>query len=124
MLAARLCFAWGIQDVEAWLEKVPSRVLDFWEAFDSVEPIGEQWRQTAETNTLIERLVELRLLEFGSKFEPATVDSNMPARYRREKKQPATQAVKNDPVSEFEKLGAALGLGEVVRKHGNNNQPR
>jgi hypothetical protein len=104
---------------------VPAKVLDFWEAFDAVEPIGEAWRQTAETNTLIERLIELKLVQYGSKFAPATVESNMPARYRREKKQPAiVQVVESDPVSEFEKLGAALGLGEVIKKHGNNNKPR
>lgn len=120
-LAARLCFAWGIADVQAWLETVPKHVLDFWQAFDSVEPIGEAWKQAAQTQCLLERQIELEAMKVGAKFEPSTFERHMPARYSPEpKRQP--KRTKNTTKKEFETLGAALGLGAVVRANGNNNK--
>lgn len=40
-LAGRLCLLWGIADVSAWRDSLDgTRVLNFWEAFDMLEPIG------------------------------------------------------------------------------------
>jgi hypothetical protein len=94
-------------------------VLDFWEAFDSVEPIGEQWRQTAETNTLIERLIEWHAAQTGQSFEPATVDSNMPHRYVPEVI-PKIKPQRSDK-SDFDAFGRSAGFNRG--KHGNNDKP-
>ena len=41
MLAARLCLIWGIADFVAWRDSLDgTRILDQWEAFDLLEPIG------------------------------------------------------------------------------------
>lgn len=34
-------------DVKDWLSRLPEGVLTFWEAFDRIEPIGEEWEATA-----------------------------------------------------------------------------
>lgn len=77
MLAGRLALQWGIVDVQAWLRSLPRGALNFWEAFDSVEPIGEQWSQTA-------------MLAWASTIEnfrdPKEPDDFMPPRYRRKKR--------------------------------------
>jgi len=119
-LAARLCFAWGIEDVEAWMDSVPQRVLDFWQAFDLVEPIGEQWLQTAETNQLIARLVEHEAARLGVEMTPTTIEELMPQRFMREKKTKLKSKAKAVHASTFNSLAAAFGLKEIV--DGRNNQ--
>jgi hypothetical protein len=119
-LAARLCFAWGIEDVEAWLEGVEPRVLEFWQAFDFVEPIGEQWRQTAETNKLLSRVVELMAARFGIEMEPTTIEELMPQRYKPEKKPKKEKPSKAVASDTFMPLAAMFGLKEVV--DGRSNQ--
>lgn len=119
MLAARLCFAWGIEDVEAWMDSVPARVLDFWQAFDSLEPIGEHWKQTAETNALLARLVEFQAAKLGAELETTTVEDCMPERYRRKKRsQKVDDSAKNAVPNQFQQVAAALGFTEIVKKHG------
>lgn len=91
-------------------------------AFDAVEPIGERWRQTAQLTTMVERLIEQNALHNGcDKFEPTTIENNMPPRYWRDKasKQTATKPTKQqDPNFQFHQVAAALGLSKVVLKHG------
>ena len=121
MLAARLCFAWGIEDVEAWLDRVPARVLDFWQAFDSLEPIGEHWKQTAETNALLAKLVDFQAAKIGVELEPTTVEDCMPARFRRKQKpkQPETKTAEPD---QFQQVADSFGLGKIVAKYGRLNK--
>lgn len=123
MLAARLCFAWGIPDVIGWLSETPKHVVDFWIAFDSVEPIGEQWRQTSETNSRLSQVAGLLALTTGVKFDAEEPDDCMPQRFQRAKKRIPQVAVKQEPKSEFEQVTACFGLSEVVKKYGRNNQP-
>lgn len=122
MLAARLCFAWGIEDVNGWMDNVSPTVLDFWEAFDAIEPIGEQWRQTATVTTMAARIVEYTAAVAGHKMDPTLVDDAMPARYRPYKRQ-AIKSQPQDQQTDFNRLASALGLGKVVAKHGRINQP-
>lgn len=98
-------------------------MLDFWEAFDAVEPIGERWRQTAETNVLLERLMEWEAAKHGQKFEPATVDNHMPARYIAPKKPKPKQTEQKPTSTDFERVAATLGLSKIVKKYGRNNKP-
>lgn len=98
-------------------------MLDFWEAFDAVEPIGEAWMQTAQTQCLLERQIELEAMKIGVPFEPSTFERHMPARYISEPLPPKPKRTKQTVKTEFESLGASLGLGMVLRNNGNNNQP-
>lgn len=59
------------------MEDTPSRVIDFWEAFDSVEPLGEQWMQTAQISHLLDRIFACH--SNSTKIYP--VEDYMPPRY-------------------------------------------
>jgi hypothetical protein len=122
MLAARLCFAWGIPDVIGWLDEVPSRVIDFWIAFDAVEPIGEHWRQTAEVNSRLSQLAGLAALNYGAKLEQETSDECMPQRYVRAKERLPKVESKQIPAAGFDQVAAAFGLSEIVKTHGRINK--
>jgi hypothetical protein len=125
MLAYRLAFQWGIVDVKKWLSSLPRGALDGWEAFDAVEPIGEHWRQTAQLTTIVTRLIEQNKVYNGFEVaEPATIDGNMPARYRREKtkKQVTAKSTKPaEPNAQFHQLAASFGLSQVVLAHGRSD---
>ena len=121
MLAARLCFAWGIEDVNGWMDCVSPNVLDFWEAFDSIEPIGEQWRQTATVTTMAARIVEYTAAVAGHKMEPSVIEDAMPSRYRPIKR-PAIRSQQQDQQTDFQRVASAFGLGKVVAKHGRINK--
>jgi hypothetical protein len=103
------------------METVPKNVLDFWTAFDAVEPIGEIWKQSAQTQCLIERQIELEAMKVGAKFEPSTFERHMPARFMPDP-QPKPKRTKRAAMNEFEKLGESLGLGAVIKSHGHNNK--
>jgi hypothetical protein len=89
MMAGKLALRWGILDVEAWLSSLPQGALDFWMAFDQVNPIGDEWFQTA----LIAQNASLQTYAQAGVDVPE-VDDFMPARYKRRKKRPVvpTQA--------------------------------
>lgn len=110
MLAGRLALQWGIVDVRAWLRALPRGALNFWEAFDAVEPIGEQWRQTAQ-------LTWANTLENFK--EPREPDDFMPPRFRRKKRRIIPED-SGQIASQFQSLVGAFGF--EVEKHGNDNQ--
>ena len=107
MLAGRLALEWGIVDVRGWLSSLPRGALDFWEAFDMVEPIGERWRQAA----MVAHQSSLgTYCNAGQK--PPDLDDFMPARYKRRK--PTVEPVK--PATEqFKDMLKIVGL------NGNND---
>jgi hypothetical protein len=90
-------------------------------AFDAVEPIGEAWKQSAQTQCLIERQIELEAMKVGAKFEPSTFERHMPMRYMPEPPPAKPKRTKKTAKTEFETLGAALGLGSVLKAHHGNN---
>lgn len=99
MLAGRLALQWGIVDVQAWLRSLPRGALNFWEAFDSVEPIGEQWRQAAT----------IAWSASLDKFKEAPdQESFMPPRYQAAPKTilPSSSEMEN----QFRSLASAFGL--------------
>lgn len=56
-------------------------ILDFWEAFDKVDPVGEEWMQTA---TMCQELSLMRssiLATHGGKLEPRKYTEFLPARH-------------------------------------------
>lgn len=122
MLAARLCFAWGIEDVEAWMDRVPARVLDFWLAFDSIEPIGEQRLQHAELLAVLHRLTTETLGNMGVPMKPVKIDGYMPPRYKPEKPEPEKPFKRSKPEDDFKQVASAFGLGRVIAKYGRNNK--
>lgn len=71
----------GILDVDQWLTETPARVLDYWEAFDRVEPIGDQWLQTAQICEMLSRGHTVAMAAVGQKLEPKTIEDLMPARW-------------------------------------------
>jgi hypothetical protein len=86
MLACKLALRWGILDVQAWLSSLPAGALDFWMAFDQLQPIGDEWLQTA---------LVAQQASFGA-FAQAGVDvpeleSFMPARYKPKKRKPQSE---------------------------------
>lgn len=86
MLIGRLCLELGIFDVATFLEKTePSDWnLRFWEAFDRVEPIGQQWRQTAQMQSSLSLLGSTILVAHGFESrEPFGWQDYMPPRFKR-----------------------------------------
>jgi hypothetical protein len=65
----------------AWMKSLPSGALNQWIAFDSIEPIGEEWEQTAS----IVHAINLPLYARAGQEMPDVVDF-MPMRYRRPKR--------------------------------------
>jgi hypothetical protein len=96
---------------------MPKGALDQWVAFDSVEPIGEEWRQTAETNFLLRQLIGIQMAKAGVKSDQFTVNDCMPARYDRPKRKVAKP--KSDTNQMFKSLIGAFGLSKVA--NGNND---
>jgi hypothetical protein len=92
--------------------------MDFWMAFDSVEPIGESWRQTAETNSMLSNVIAYQAAGMGIKIDPGTIEDNMPSRYMRAKRPKEAKSIPSDPQAEFKRVAAAFGLTEIVKKHG------
>lgn len=111
MLAARLALHWGIVDVRGWLRTLPRGALDFWEAFDMLEPIGEQWKQTAQ-------LTWASTLDvFKNPREP---DDFMPTRFERASK-PAKVELPQ-PEEAKQQFDAFLGIfGFSEAGHGRND---
>jgi hypothetical protein len=64
----------------AWIKSLPSGALNQWIAFDSIEPIGEEWKQTAS----IVHAINLPLYARAGQEMPDVADF-MPSRYRRPK---------------------------------------
>ena len=61
--------------------------MNFWEAFDSLEPIGEHREQTALLCSKIANLAAMIGATNGVKIEPSTAADFMPARYALHEKQ-------------------------------------
>lgn len=85
-LAAKLCLAWGIADVIGWLDSQPKEILDFWEAFDAIEPIGDRWMQTATLSSVLDALMSIVAATGGMKKEIRDWESFMPSRFERSAK--------------------------------------
>ena len=78
--------AWGIADVEGWLDSQPKAVIDFWEAFDSLEPVGDHWMQTATLASVLDALMAIVAATGGMKKEIRDWESFMPNRFERSAK--------------------------------------
>lgn len=104
------------------MDSVAPRVLDFWQAFDAVEPIGEQRLQSARIEAMLSRVVEYIAATNGHEMEPTTINDCMPWRYKREpgRQQKTTKA---DPQAEFKQIASSLGFGKVLAQHGRINKP-
>lgn len=95
------------------MESIGSHVLDFWVAFDSVEPIGDEWEQTACIRESLASVFGALIVQKDNTVEPATAMDFMPARYIRdqepiEEDPPAVM----DPVEEFKMFGRLFGFTE------------
>jgi len=88
-----------------------------------VEPIGDQWLQTAEINSKLSQIAGLLALQYGTKFDPQSVEDNMPSRYYRPEKRKQIVALQSDEKTEFERVASAFGLAGVVQKYGRSNKP-
>lgn len=86
MLASQLCLAAGILDVEAWLVTDDAkRILDWWEAFDRINPLPNAWMQTAMVCHELSRTQATVLASQGAKIGSDDVrewQSYMPPRWR------------------------------------------
>jgi hypothetical protein len=95
MLASRLCLAAGILDVEKWLTgEDAKRILDWWEAYDRVEPLPEPWLQTAVVCHELAKTQATIMASQGAKIKETDIrtwQSFMPPRWRPppKKKRPA-----------------------------------
>jgi hypothetical protein len=108
-------------DVDAWLESLPPRALDCWIAFDAVEPIGEQWMQSAQICGLLSQVIGVIAATNGVKLDSQTMQDFMPSRFEMPPKTKQSKtSKKNQKVVEFNAVAAKLGLGVVV--NGNNNK--
>jgi hypothetical protein len=119
MLAYRLAKEWGIVDVDAWLETLPYGALDGWQAFDTIEPIGEQRKQTAEIATAIRRLIGVIMANHGVTTTDVRWEDCMPSRFVPEKPIPSQDKPKRPSKKQakamFNGLASMFGFGEVVK---------
>ena len=77
-----MCLKLGIDDVLGWLDRVDRSVLDFWIAFDAIEPIGDEWQQVAELKRLLAQLSAFQSAACGVVLAIPETDELMPDRYR------------------------------------------
>jgi hypothetical protein len=104
----------------SWVKTLPRGTLDQWAAFDAVEPIGEQWLQTAKIVTAIEKLVHIKYMQAGVDAKAPSQNDAMPSRYQRPKvKKPKAKPA--DSANAFGRIAAAFGFKKVA-DNGNNNQ--
>jgi hypothetical protein len=99
---------------------LPPKALDRWIAFDSVEPIGEQWAQSAQVCELLSQVIGVLAATSGVKLDTYTSQNFMPGRYEPPPKQKPKKPSKNQKTAEFNSIAARLGLGAVV--NGSNNK--
>lgn len=109
-----MALQWGIVDVRSWLASMPIGTLDFWEAFDAVEPIGGQWEQSA---MIAHQIAIKTFCDAGQK--PPEWEQFMPPRYQPPKETKIDIPTETDAVNQFRSLAAAFGLSEVI--DGNND---
>ena len=93
---------------------MPIGTLDFWEAFDAVEPIGGQWEQSA---MIAHQIAIKTFCDAGQK--PPEWEQFMPPRYQPPKETKIDIPTQTDAVNQFRSLAAAFGLSEVI--DGNND---
>lgn len=83
----------GILDVKEFMMRVPRRVLDFWVAFDRIEPIGEEWLQNSILGHELSRLRSTIYAVNGTEVVPQPFEDYMPIRWTgRDKKNKPKQA--------------------------------
>lgn len=86
ILASKLCLAAGILDVERWLVRDDAkRILDWWEAFDRINPLPDPWVQTATSCFEMASIQRVLLAVNGVKTDDSEVPSWqdwMPPRYK------------------------------------------
>lgn len=104
MLAARLCFAWGIPDVEQFLEDTPADVIDFWLAFDRIEPIGESAWQSARIEAMLYSIRQAVLAFGGQRTDCITPEDCMPPRFMPYKRQISSPASLSSMASVLESM--------------------
>lgn len=61
--------------------KEASDVLDFWEAFDRVDPIGDDWHQSAMLAMQIYQCYSAIMARGGQATDPKPFDDFMPPRW-------------------------------------------
>jgi len=81
--------------------------LSFWEAFDRVEPIGDEWEQTA---MICEKIVFE--LYAQAKMDPPSWEDLMPPRYKRTRK--PIVPTKQQAAASFQTLLKATKLDGVA----------
>lgn len=108
-LAGRLALRWGILDVNAWLKSLPAGSLDYWLAFDRVEPIGEERLQHAE---LMQQVAAQLMVH--AKIDLPEVEDFMPARFERTKKQKPKLPDQSQMKSMFNQIAKTLKLDKVA----------
>lgn len=64
-----MCLALGIDDPEAWLDRVDQRTFDLWQAYYQIEPFGNEWAQTASTLSMISGMQSLIASANGQKMK-------------------------------------------------------
>jgi len=90
-----------------------------WEAFDAVEPIGEQWHQTAQLTYWIKQLVDIEIMKSGGKPNNADVLDFMPPRFSKPK-QPKAKLKMQSPKDMFASVASALGFAGKVNNGRND----
>jgi hypothetical protein len=117
MLAGRLALEWGIVDVQAWLASLPRGALDFWAAFDQVEPIGERWAQSA---MIAHQSAFGTYCQAGK--EPPDFEDYMPPRWKRPKKRVEITLPSSSNENQKAFGGILKSLGLEKAKNGRNDQ--
>jgi len=65
------------------LQEDASRILDFWEGVDRVNPLPDHWQQTAVICSELSRVIQTIVAVNGGKIDPISYTEFMPPRWRR-----------------------------------------
>jgi hypothetical protein len=105
----RLALQWGILDPIGWAESLPDGALTQWLAWEQIEPIGEQWKQTAGIIHAINVPLYARTGQ-----ELPTDEDFMPDRYKRPKRKLSSQLFQSpEQIKQQAERAKAMFLGDV-----------
>lgn len=89
---------------------MPKGALKGWEAFDRIEPIGEQWLQTSQISYWVKHIADIQLSKCGGRVNQLKPDDFMPPRFDRPPKTIPKPPTKEESVSMLDALQVSLGF--------------
>lgn len=75
-----MCYQWGIQDPEAWLDSVSDEQLATWEGYFAVEQFGADWERHGAVMSMLDGIFAVLLNQHIPETEKGKRHTPRPAR--------------------------------------------